>query len=81
MNDDFHIGRIIRHQLDVEGRRITWFAQKLDCDRSNVYKIFRKRHLDCELLMRISKLLEYDFFAFYSDELKRPCATGISPQH
>lgn len=39
-----------------------WLAKKINCDRTNIYKIFQRPSIDTELLARISKALDYDFF-------------------
>lgn len=68
--NDIHIGKMIRKTLDEQGRKITWFAEQLNCDRTNIYKILQKQHLDAELLLRISKILNFDFFSYYSKDIK-----------
>lgn len=64
------IGELIRERLKAEERSVAWFARKLSCSRANVYKIFRKEYIDTELLTRISRILDYDFFQYFSDHLK-----------
>lgn len=64
------IGELIKERLIAEERSVAWFSRKLSCSRANVYKIFRKEYIDTELLMRISKILDYDFFQYFSDNLK-----------
>lgn len=66
---DMHIGKRIQDELKTQGRSVTWFAKQLPCDRSNVYKIFKHESIDLVLLMRISKILNHDFFKDCSDEL------------
>ena len=65
-----HIGNLIQNELRRQERGVSWFARKLSCDRSNVYRIFRKQSIDTELLTRISLLLECDFFSVLSDEVR-----------
>lgn len=65
-----HIGEEIRKELHRQERTISWFARKLFCDRSNVYDIFKRKSIDTDLLMRISNILEYDFFSYYTNSLK-----------
>lgn len=60
----------IEQELRRQGRSVSWFAKALYCDRTNVYKIFRKQSLDSELLLRISVILSCDFFRFYTDSLR-----------
>lgn len=64
-----HIGYLIQQQLKEQGRSVTWFAHRLNYDRSNVYKIFSKQHIDTDLLLTISKVLNYNFFNNYSKQL------------
>ncbi|MDE7427542.1 MAG: XRE family transcriptional regulator [Muribaculaceae bacterium] len=63
------LGEIIRDELREQERPITWFARKLCLDRSNVYRLFQKNSIDTDLLMRISRVLNRDFFALLSQEL------------
>lgn len=64
-----HIGNLIKAELERQERTVSWFARKLSCDRSNVYKLFKRSTIDTELLLRISKILHYDFFELYKKEL------------
>lgn len=65
------IGTLIQQELKNQERTVSWLARKLDCDRTNVYNIFRRQDIDTELLMRISVILHRDFFAIFSKEAKR----------
>ena len=64
-----HIGNLIRDELLRQGRTANWLAQKLCCDRTNVYKLFNRSTIDTELLLRVSRILEYDFFRLYQEAL------------
>ena len=64
-----HIGSLIKKELEKQERTVSWFARKLCCDRSNVYKLFKRSTIDTELLLRVSQILHYDFFDFYKKEL------------
>ena len=59
---DFHIGRLIRAELDRQKRPVTWLAERINCDRTNCYLIFDKQYIDVPLLCRISKALDHNFF-------------------
>ncbi|MCC8171819.1 MAG: XRE family transcriptional regulator [Parabacteroides sp.] len=65
-----HIGKLIEDELHRQERSVAWFARKLYCDRTNVYKIFKKQSIDTELLLRISEILQYDFFLPYSESCR-----------
>ena len=57
-----HIGSIIRQKLQEQGRSAAWLAKQIPCSRNNVFKVMRKPHISTDLLLRISKILDYNFF-------------------
>ena len=61
-----HIGQLIRQELRRQERSVAWFARQLSCDRSNIYSIFQKESIDTYLLVRISIILQYNFFSTLS---------------
>lgn len=69
-----HIGTHIRQRLDEQHQTVVWLSRQLACSRTNVYKIFEKSNLDTALLMRISLVLDYDFFKLFSDEFQNGVA-------
>ena len=71
-----HIGTHIRQRLDEQHQTVVWLSRQLACSRTNVYKIFEKSNLDTALLMRISLVLDYDFFKLFSDEFQN----GVSEE-
>lgn len=64
-----HIGRIIEKVFHDQGRSASWFAEQLHCDRTNVYSIFKRESIDTALLVRISNILQHNFFQYYIQEL------------
>ena len=67
-NQKIHIGSLIKEELQRQERTVSWFARKLNCDRSNVYKIFKRPTIDTELLLRISQTLQHNFFDIYQQQ-------------
>ncbi len=65
-----HIGKLIEEECHRQGRSIKWFADRLCCDRTNIYHIFKRESIDTALLVRISRILEHDFFRYYANEVK-----------
>lgn len=63
-----HIGQRIHQVLIQQERTPTWFARKICCSRQHVYVILKKDNIDLELLKRISKALDYNFFEDLSIE-------------
>jgi plasmid maintenance system antidote protein VapI len=66
---EIHIGSIIKAELDRQGRKPQWFATQLNFERTNIYNIFRRKSIDTALLLRISQILQFDFFSFYSKQV------------
>lgn len=64
------LGELIKDEVERQERSVTWFAGKIGLDRSNVYRLFKKNSVDTSLLMRISMVLNRDFFAILSDEMR-----------
>lgn len=62
MIKDFHIGKLIRAELERQEHSITWFAKSINCDRSNCYDIFERKFVNPELLEKISIVLNRNFF-------------------
>lgn len=60
-----HIGKEIKAELRRQERGVSWLAEKLHCDRTNVYDIFKREGIDTRLLERISIILDRNFFALY----------------
>lgn len=65
------IGSLIKEELIRQERSVSWFARKLSCDRSNVYRLFQKHSIDTALLARISTILGRDFFKDLSDRIRQ----------
>lgn len=66
-----HIGKHIQEEVRRQGRTVTWLAQAYGCSRVNMYKVFEKPSVDTGTLLRLSAILDYDFFSLYSNELSR----------
>lgn len=63
-----HIGKRIKQKLAEQGRTSSWLAQQLSYNRTTMYKIYDKASLDTQMLLRISRIMEYDFFQEFSQE-------------
>jgi transcriptional regulator with XRE-family HTH domain len=61
------IGQKIKEVFDKRNIKLTEFADELGTVRQNVYRIFKKRHVDTGLLLKISQVLEHNFFQYYVD--------------
>lgn len=66
-----HIGHLIQGQLKADQRSVGWLAREIGCTRNHLYKIFRKHSLDSDLLLRISKAMQFNFFRYYTAEVTK----------
>lgn len=64
------IGKIIEDELRAQERSVVWLSRKLNCNRTNVYKIFHRSSIDTALLLRISNVLKCNFFEHYTNQLE-----------
>lgn len=66
---NIHIGSLILKrvtELNIEIERICSF---LKCSEIEIQQMYEAQSLDTEILLRWSKLLEYDFFRIYNQHL------------
>ena len=70
MNEEIHIGKLVRKKMEEEGRSAQWLAKQVSCTRGNIYKIFENQDIHPQLLKRISIVLKFDFFAYYSEDVR-----------
>lgn len=68
--DQIHIGSIIRCELRKQNRSNRWLAEQIGVVPRTINKIFLKQDMDTTQLFRISKVMQVDFFAYYSSILK-----------
>ncbi len=68
---ELHIGKIICEHLKKDGRSKRWLAEKVSCEYSSFCKILKKQFIDTELLLRISSVLQYDFFVYFSKYISK----------
>ena len=69
--NQLHIGKMIRQELRNQGRSVTWFASQLPCTRNHTYKIFSSPSLNTDMLLKISVILDYNFFKHYETILNQ----------
>jgi plasmid maintenance system antidote protein VapI len=66
-----HIGNIIKAKFEESEHTVAWFARKINYDRTNIYRIYERESIDTDLLMKISEVLNFDFFIYYHPKIKR----------
>ena len=60
---NIHIGSIIKQKVEESPFTIKEFADKINCERTTVYHIFKHKSIDIERLIKISEVLNYDFIS------------------
>ena len=70
MNEDFHLGRLIREELRSQQRTVKWLAKQINCERSTCYYIFDRKFIDIPLLEKLSAVLRRNFFADLSNYME-----------
>lgn len=68
-----HIGKRIKEVMDEKGLSACWLANKLPCERSNVYNMFKRSSIGVDLLYAVSTILAHNFFAELSKEWEARC--------
>ena len=66
---DIHIGELIKNLVAERGIDLPRICNFLNCKEKDVIDIYQSESLDCDLLLRWCKVLEYDFFRIYSQHL------------
>jgi len=68
MHESIHIGSLISQKLKEQERSVAWLARKVNCDDGNLGRMLKNsQHIHSELLLRISFVMEEDFFSYYSE--------------
>lgn len=60
-----HIGEKIREIVEKRGMAKTELARRMNMTSSNIHKIFTRETIDTGLLIKLSEILEHDFFSYY----------------
>ena len=66
--EKYHIGQEILNEVKAKFPSVAAFARELCKSSSATYEIFGKTSLDTDLLLKVSKLLDRDFFREFSEK-------------
>jgi predicted transcriptional regulator len=66
MSQKINIGKIIKQKLAEQERSVAWLARQIHIDNSYLRKILKSDNIHIDLLLRISKTLNYNFFIHFS---------------
>ena len=59
--NNVNIGELIHAEMVRQNRTVNWLAKEIYCEKSNVYKMFRRKSIDLAQVMRISEVLGHNF--------------------
>lgn len=65
-----HIGQAIEAELRDQERTVSWLSRRLDCDRTKIYQIFHKPAIKTDMLMKISLVLNKNFFKLLDEDFR-----------
>ncbi|MFC4688562.1 transposase [Epilithonimonas pallida] len=66
---DIHIGQMIKTRVEENNTDIERICNFLSCTDKDVHNMYEQQDLSTDILLKWSKLLEYDFFRLYSQHL------------
>ena len=64
-----HIGILINQAVTESGIEMSRICNFMKCEEEEVKQIYLQENLSTDILLKWSKLLEYDFFRIYSQHL------------
>lgn len=79
--ESLHIGELVKTHLQENGIRTSWVAKQLNYHRNNLYKMFQKEWIDTNILMKLSILVNHDFFADISRYYQKTYGQRKSKSH
>ena len=65
---ELHIGKEIEKVYESSGMKLSEFAKRINTSTRNVYSIFERPEIKTDQLLKISRVLNHDFFAHYKME-------------
>lgn len=66
---DIHIGQLIKIKTAESGIELSRICKFIQLNENDILKMYESKNIDTELLLKWSKILEYDFFRLYSQHL------------
>ena len=66
---NIHIGQMIKERVAESGIEISRICNFFNCTEDEVIEMYQQENLPTDILLKWSKLLEYDFFRIYSQHL------------
>jgi ribosome-binding protein aMBF1 (putative translation factor) len=71
-----HIGKLIKSKMKEEGRVAKWLADKIGCEVSVIYRIYKRQLPDTERLFKICTVLKINVYPLYVDHVNELIQKG-----
>ena len=70
MKHKIEIGNLIRTEMEKEGRKAVWLANKINYEKTKITRIYQGEDINLQTLVEICIHLEVDFFAYCSEYVR-----------
>jgi len=67
MKAGIDIGKLIKSEMEKEGRKANWLSQKINYEKSKITRIYQCSYINTDLLIDICIHLEVDLFVCFSE--------------
>ena len=74
-----HIGEKIKQRAKELRIGSTELGKLINTSKQNIYGIFKRKSIDSEILRKLSKALDFDFFQYYNVETTSMASEPFSP--
>jgi len=71
--EKIQIEKLVHQQIKDEGRSITWLCDKMRWQRQKYYRFRDNGFIDVNDLLKMSFLLNHNFFQYFSDIFDNEC--------
>ena len=66
---EIHIGQMMEKRVTESGIEISRICNFMKCSKEEIEKMYTQENLSTDILLKWSKLLDYDFFRVYTQHL------------
>lgn len=69
--EEIHIGKAIEARIEEQGMSKAEFGRRIDTSRQNVNTLLGRKSLDTLVLVKICKVLKFNFFSLYQPKVQQ----------
>lgn len=66
---EIHIGQLLEQRVGETKSELSRICNFMHCSEEEIQKMYLQKSLDTEVLLKWSKILDYDFFRLYSQHM------------